>query len=122
MVVIEIPSNPNCDAVELRVFHDVEPPREIRQVRMGRDGKDSHWCDVTGWTLEGRVAPARAQKVDDSGDGVAYLVYGGDAGLRLRPNGSKGTWQLPHPQQWGMSFLLIADAADLAYVDTRQTT
>jgi len=113
MVTVEIPSNPNCAPVDLRVFHDVEPPRPVHRVCLERLPGQPEWCEVTGWTTAGMPCPALAQRVDDSGEGTALLVYGGDAGLRLRPAGSPSPWRLDDPQQWGEPFLVMADARDL---------
>ena len=150
MVVIEIPDNPNCPVAELRIFHDVEPPRSVSGVRLERVPGESKWHDVTGWTLAGQPCPALAQKVDDSGEGVAYLVRGGDAGLRLRPSpgtpdallrkakhrgwatgvpravgerpaaGHPQPWSLEDPTQRGEPFLLIADSGDLRFAPARR--
>lgn len=113
MIILEIPPNPNCDAVEMRLFQDLEPPKPVSQVRLKRGTEESEWYEVVGWTTDGTVQPAVAQKVEDSGEGVAILVYGGNAGLRLRPVGSAGAWQLRQPQQWGLPFLLTTDSADI---------
>src|SRR3989338_3031500 len=99
MVVIEIPPNPNCEPVDTRVFHDVEPPRAIQHPQRGRHAGVPQWYDVTGWTTAGAPCPALIQKVDDSGEGVAWLVRGGDAGLRFRPAGAREPWQLDGAQQ-----------------------
>ena len=124
MVVIEIPPNPNCEPVDLRVFHEVDASHPVYQLclecartdsdsqRAGETGRPA-WYEVTGWTASGSPCPARVQRVDDSGDGVAILVYGGNAGLRLRPAGSAGSWRLDDPQQWGVSYLILADANDI---------
>ena len=117
MVIIEIPPNPNCDAVDMRVFHDLEPPRSVSQVRFEREHDAPRWYEVTGWTTSGATTPALAQKVDDSGEGVALLIHGGDAGLRFRPANSKTPWQLHHPEQWGTPFILTTDAADVTWVE-----
>ncbi len=122
MVVIEIPANPNCEAVEMRVFHDLEPPRPVSQVRVEREGAAPQWFGVTGWTLAGATQPAVAQKVDDSGEGVALLIHGGDAGLRLRAVGAAGSWQLDDAQQWGLPFLLISDAGDVKFIQSRKNS
>ena len=113
MLVIEILPNPNCEAVDMRVFHDLEPPRAVQQVRLERDGGQAKWYDVVGWTLTGTPGPAQAQKVDDSGEGVAILIHGQDAGLRFRPSGSSTHWSVHDPAQWGEPFLLTTDASDL---------
>ena len=113
MVVIEIVPNSNCEAVDLRIFNDAGAPRRIRQVRLERTPGEPAWCDVTGWTTDGTPCPAFAQRVDDSGEGIALLVYGGDAGLRLRPAGQEEPWQLEDASQWGEPFLLIGEGSDV---------
>lgn len=115
MILIEIPHNANCAPVDLRVFHDLAPAQAVRQVRMARDGTDAQWYDVTGWTVSGSPCPALLQKVDDSGDGVAFLLYGGEAGLRLRPAGDAAAWAAGAATQWGEPFLIIADPADIRH-------
>lgn len=115
MIVIEIPPNPNCEAVELRVFHDLEPPRPVSRVRLERAAGKPEWCEVVGWSLAQTAGPAFAQKVDDSGEGVAFLIHGGQAGLRLRAAGSREPWDLKNPSQWGLSFIITTDPNDLRF-------
>ncbi len=117
MAVVEIAPNPNCDPVDLRVFHDIEAPRVVRQVCLQRVNEAPAWYDVTGWTLEGTPCQARGRRVDDSGEGLAVLVTGGEAGLRLRPAGSAEAWGMDDPRQWGASFLLMADEAGVVAFD-----
>ena len=108
MVLLEIPPNPNCDAVDQRVFNDTGPAAPVTQVKLDRG-----WCAITGWTLDNTPCPATAQKVDDSGEGVVFLIAGGDAGLRLQLAETPTPWRLNNSRQWGESFLLIADSLDL---------
>lgn len=113
MVLIEIPDNPNCDPVDTRVFHGVSPPRSITQVRLELVPGEPAWYDVTGWMPEGAPCPATAQKVDDSGEGIAWLVRGGDAGLRLKLAALPAAWDLRAPAQWGEPFLLLSTEEDV---------
>ena len=113
MVVIDIPPNHNCEPVELRVFNDVEPPRPATQVRLEREPGQAAWYDVVGWTATAAPCPALVQKVEDSGEGVACLVYGGDAGLRLRPEDAKMPWGVEVSEQWGEPFIIAAGADDV---------
>ena len=116
MFLLEISVNPNCEAVEQRVFHDLEPPRPVSRVRLEPPGGGvPQWCAITGWTVAGTPCPALARKVDDSGEGVVLLISGGDAGLRLQPADAPAPWRLDNSRQWGMPFLLIADAQDLTW-------
>ena len=114
MIILDIPPNPNCEATE-RVFHDVEAAREITGIRLEREASRVAWYDVTGWTTGGNPCPALAQKIDDSGEGVAFLIYGGDAGLRFRPADAQEPWNIHNPRQWGESFLIIIDLNDLKF-------
>ena len=118
MVVIEIPPNPNCEPVDLRVFNDVEGPRRVRELCIAPSHGEQAWHEVTGWTAEGAPCQAFARRVEDSGEGLAVLVYGGTGGLRFRPAGSRQPWTLNDPAQWGLSFLLTTDTQDLRYETT----
>ena len=116
MIAIEIAHNSNCPQAELRVFHDLDAPRAVAAVRLERKPGAPAWYAVTGWTVDGakgRPSAALAQKVDDSGDGTAFLLYGGDGGVRLRPIEDRGPWRLDDPRQWGEPFLIIGDREDL---------
>ena len=132
MVTIEIGDNPNCPSMDLRIFHPLGPAQSVSRVRLERTPGHATWYDVTGWTTAGVPCPARMQKVDDSGEGVAFLLHGGDAGLRLRPacaaeeslGGSAAgrpadggrPWSLDDPAQWGEPLLIVSDAVDLVPV------
>ena len=116
MVTVEIPTNSNCEAADLRVFHDVEVAQPVRRICLEQTPGQAEWYEVTGWSVDGHPCPALARRVDDSGEGLALLVTGGDAGLRLRPAGAQGAWRLDDAQQWGLPFLLLADdGATVAY-------
>ena len=113
MLTLEILDSSNCPSVELRVFHNLGSATLVRQVQLARDGQSPQWYDVTGWTASNGRCAAQLQKVDDSGEGVAFLLYGGDAGLRLRPAGDASAWRLDDPRQWGSPFVLLTDLADV---------
>jgi len=113
MILIEIPPNPNCMGVDTRVFHDLAPPQQVSQVRLERQAGRVQWYDITGWTAAGMPCPAMIQKVDDSGEGVAFLVYGGSAGLRLKPAGEGQPWRPDDSKQWGEPFLLVSDPSEV---------
>lgn len=110
-MVIDISANQNCLSVELRVFHELDQPRPVDQVRLERVPGRPQWYEITGWTMAGTQCQAVVQKVDDSGEGVAFLLYGGDAGLRLRSG--QNPWSLDDAHQWGEPFMILPDLGDV---------
>ena len=69
------------------------------------DGRE-RICHVTGWSSEGARTPY-AVLVDDSGEGLATLLYGSDQGIRLKPEECDEPWDLDSPNQWGEACLLL---------------
>jgi hypothetical protein len=105
--------NPNTGFVDDRVFQERSEPQPVMQVLRKRAGQDV-WCAVTGLDAQGRPVPALARKVEDSGEGMCYLVYGSLWGLRLKDPSCSDPWSLEDPHQWGEPFLLLpADGTDL---------
>lgn len=111
-MVVAVEDNPNCAGCGVMRFRVLSLPRRVAAVVYDAD-RDLR-CRVTGWGPEGPV-PAVAQKVADSGDGVAWLVRGGEWGLRLRPEPDAGGWDLASETQWGEPYLVVADAADMTF-------
>lgn len=112
MIIIEIPENSNCQSMDMRVFHDLERSRVVEQVCLEREPGRPEWFEVVGWTERGEACIAGAQKIDDSGEGVAFLIHGGTAGLRLRFAGSQESWSEASAEQWGEPILIVADSKD----------
>lgn len=118
-MVVEVESSENCEASVFMRFKEVEPARPVSQVRIYDRVAKGEWCWVCGWTdhpTDPRIA-ALAQRVEDSGAGLAYLVFGGFYGIRLKPVAIDEEWDLASSRQWGEPYLLLADAADLRYED-----
>jgi hypothetical protein len=115
MIVLEIEPNDNCIALDMRVFHELEAARPVSHVRYEHVSRNPTWYAVTGWSRTNQPVPAVAQKIDDSGDGVAFLIHGGDAGLRFKVEHAAEDWSLQAAQQWGEPYLVIADEADLRF-------
>jgi hypothetical protein len=105
--------NPNTGFVDDRVYQERSEPQIVTHILRRRDGHDQ-WCPVTGLRPGAVSVPALAIKVEDSGEGICYLVYGDRWGLRLKDPGCSDPWSLDDPHQWGEPFLLLpADGADL---------
>jgi hypothetical protein len=109
-VLLEIPENPNCEAMDAQVFQCRSAARVVTHILCERAG-GMEWCAVTGVGEGGAPRPATACLVEDSGDGACYLVIGGEWGLRLQPSGASGAWDLADSAQWGVPYLLLAGNA-----------
>lgn len=114
-VYIEVEENPNCPARDPMRYRELAAPMVVTKVRLFDRRDDGEWCLVTGvrnspldpWE------PARVRKVEDSGTGVAYLVYGGLWGIRLCPVDRIHPWSFSEQDQWGEPYLLLTDFNDL---------
>ncbi len=113
-IFVDVEAGDNCLYSLQSVFSGLEEPREVTQVRLYLGPGDGALYDVTGWSEDG-PCPALGVKVEDSGQGYAYLVYGGEGGLRYRPAGSAEAWSLDAPDQWGDSHLLLSEVIDIAW-------
>ncbi len=96
------------------VFRELEPRKRVQQMKIFDEGGE-RLCAVTGLDAEGRPCPAYAQKVEDSGDGVAYVIYGGLWGLRFKLVDSAAPWDLGDKLQWGEAYKLYADPSDIVF-------
>ena len=115
MIILEIEENRNCESIDMRVFHDSDKPQRVSHLRLEKDMKPAQWYEVIGWTRTNSPTEAVVQKVDDSGDGIALLVHGGDCGLRLKEEASKDEWSLDNTKQWGLPFYLTTTSEDIRY-------
>ncbi|MEE8126857.1 MAG: hypothetical protein V3T42_13675 [Nitrospirales bacterium] len=115
---LEVEQNPNFEGSYFIRFKEVGPPREISHVKSYDRLPHGEWCEVTGWcdNLEQPLCPAFAQKVEDSGAGTAFIIFGGNWGIRFKPDGHKGAWNLYDSKQWGEGYLSIGEERDLRFV------
>lgn len=113
----EVEENPNCGHPVSMRFKELGPLRVVKQVKIDDLGG---LCWVTGWCddPEQPLCPAHVQKVEESGMGLAYLIYGGNWGIRLKPIGLEENWDLDSPNQWGEPFLLLGDPRAIVFADT----
>jgi hypothetical protein len=103
---IEVSESANCPLSLTRMFDAMREPAPVSKVMASDPQNVDIMCDVTGWSSSG-PCPAYAVLVEDSGEGVAMLVYGGDEGIRLKPAESGEDWDLNSPHQWGEACLLL---------------
>ena len=112
---LEVENNPNFDGSYFVRFKELEPPRPVTHVKSYDRTPRGEWCEVTGWCddPDQPFCPAYAQKVEDSGAGLAFIIFGGNWGIRLKSEDSIGEWNLYDAEQWGEGYLLISEERDL---------
>jgi hypothetical protein len=111
---VEVDANPNSPMSANMVYKNLGEPLSVTMVRLFEGEPDGALFHVSGWSSEdgGSPCPALAVNVEDSSQGSAYLIYGGDWGVRLRP-ATSDTWSMDDPDQWGETHLVLADVEDL---------
>ncbi|MEW6247161.1 MAG: hypothetical protein AB1555_10680 [Nitrospirota bacterium] len=116
---VEVESNPNCETNVFARFKEAGPARRVIQLKAYERTSRGEWCWVTGWSddPERPCCPAYAQLVEDSGAGLAYLVFGGIYGIRLKPVALQEEWSLESRNQWGEPYLSLADVRDIRFED-----
>ncbi len=118
---VEVEPNPSCPMSANQVFKNLGDPFAVAQVRIFEGEPGGRLCAVTGWSsaADGTPVAAYAVAVEDSSAGTAYIVYGGDWGIRLRSADATPQWRLEDADQWGETHLVLADADDLIAAATR---
>ena len=118
-MIVEVESNENCGASVFARFKEAGPARLVSQVRLYDRNPAGEWYWITGWSDNGQTpaCPAYAQLVEDSGAGLAHLIYGGIYGLRFKPINIEEAWNLESPNQWGEAYLSLASDRDLRYTE-----
>lgn len=117
VVIVEVESSENCETSLFARFKEAGPARPVIQVRLYDRNPAGEWYWVTGWSdnSETPECPAYAQLVEDSGSGLAHLVYGGINGLRFKPLDLEEPWSLKSSLQWGETHLSLSSERDLRY-------
>ena len=112
---VEVEPNDNTPMSANLAFKNLGDAFPVAIVRIFEGEPEGKLYSVTGWQSadEGSPAPAYAVQVEDSGSGAAYLIYGGDWGVRLRPADSDGDWSTSDTDQFGETHLMLADREDI---------
>lgn len=117
---LEVEENPNCAGMDMMRFKELGAARAVSQVRLYDRNPEGEWCRITGWSSqpEKPSCPAYATPIEDSGIGMAYLIHGGDHGIRIKPVENPEDWELSSPNQWGESHLILTSSQDLMFEPT----
>ncbi len=114
-ISLEVEDNDNCPGLPLMTYQLLGRSVRVAQVNIAgpRWPEQLHW--VTGWQSEGGGSPCPAYyaRISDSGAGSAFLLYGGDWGLRFKRGSESGPWDVDSPEQWGEPWLVLAEESDI---------
>lgn len=105
-IEVEVAEGGNCDYSLHRLFSVVDDPKEVVRVEAPGIRGELAMVEVIGWSEDG-PCPAYAAIVEDSGEGHALLIFGGDDGIRTRPLDSDAPWSLNDDTQTGEPCLLL---------------
>ena len=113
---IEVEDNPNCGGTDQFVYRELGAARPVKGLRAEERGKEVV-LNVTGVARDGRWVQAQCVKIADSGAGFAYLIFGAEWGIRLKPEWHPSAWHLEDPKQWGEPFKIYGSEEDIVYAD-----
>ena len=112
---VEVEPNDNTPMMAMQVYKNIGQPFRVAKVRLFEGEPEGKLCAVSGWSSagEGSAVDAYAVRIEDSSEGSAYLVYGGDWGIRLRDAGDVEPWSIEAASQWGETHLVLASIEDI---------
>jgi hypothetical protein len=115
---VEVEANDNTPMMAQQVYKNLGLPFRVTQVRIYEGEPDGTLHDIAGWSSRDGGSPvdAFAVRIEDSSEGAAFLIYGSDWGVRLRPAGSDEAWSIDAAEQFGETHLVLASDEDLTRV------
>ncbi len=114
---LEVEPCSNCQESVGRMYNVISEPRQICSLQYEKDGKEIDVA-VTGWDGETETpCPAFARRIEESGDGVALLIFGGNGGIRMKPIKDDSNWDVNNSNQWSESHLVYPQDSVVTYLD-----
>lgn len=111
---IQVEENPNSPGSEQFVFKELGGPRPVKALVVEIGGREKIYS-VTGVEPGGRWTTAIGIKIADSSEGHAFLIRGGEWGIRLKPEKPDSPWDLGDKDQWGEPFKIYGSQEDIIY-------
>ena len=114
---VDVEANENIYENFSMLYRDVSNSREVYCIKYNIEGEESP-VQVVGWDKETQSScAAYACQVEESGDGVAILIYGGTGGIRVKLLEDKSEWGLKAPNQKGDTHLVYPRDCFIVYKD-----
>jgi len=114
---VEVEPGTNVDRSFSMMYREIERPREVYAIKYPVQGEEQP-VRITGWDhTTNQPCPAFACRVEESGDGVALLVFGGSGGLRFKLLEDETEWDCHQTRQWGETHLVYPKNAFIVYKD-----
>jgi hypothetical protein len=112
---IQVDANDNTPMSASQVYKNLGMPFPVKAVLIYEGEPQGTPYEVVGWSslMGGVPSIAYAVQIEDSSEGSAYVVYGADCGIRLRPLGSDAEWSLDNTDQLGETHLVLASLDEL---------
>ena len=99
------------------IFRDISPARELYCIKYPVNGEEQP-VQIIGWDADSnKPCPAYACKVEESGDGVALLIYGGSGGVRMKLLEDEIKWNPESSSQLGDPHLVYHADCFTVYKD-----
>lgn len=115
MIQIEVPENPNGPGCEQTAFNEMDDViRPLKRIVVTTSSGDV-LCEAASVGADGSFGPAWVRKINDSGEGPAYLIFGGEWGIRLKRADGSGPWSLTDRTQWGEPFKVYGIGPDVIF-------
>ncbi len=91
------------------VYQEIGQERPVRALLVTIGGQDVA-CDIVAVTEDGQFVGAIGHKINDSSDGTAILIHGGEWGIRIRPpQFAQEAWDLENKHQWGEPYKIYSE-------------
>jgi len=115
---LEVEPCENVDKSLGMVYKDVSSPREVYCIKYLANGEEEIPMQITGWDGDtGKPCPAYACRVEESGDGMALLIFGGSGGIRMKTLEDESPWNGNAADQWGDTHLVYPLDSFIVYKD-----
>ena len=118
-IYLEVDDNANCEYMPLMLYEAHAGAVPVTRIVLDEPGRPPGVYQVTGWSSEGDGSPCPAMyaPVSDSGQAVVHLVFGGDWGIRMKPDDSTAAWSLDDPEQFGEPYIMLMDESAVVLDD-----